>query len=245
VTSVVPSRALAVICHRPGTAHSDRDTVRAVLEARVEAQGFTVIDVFEAHDGGRLDHASVELLVDLVHRRNTQALLIFGDLDEQARSTIAARCRVRMLMVPALPTPGRLLPAPGAHVSTQENTLSADTSPTGVAIPDSESTTAVVEVPCPAWTGRLEFDLRNRRGRQVDTVEVVVRIDNVTLWSANRTLAVMDREVFGWWLIHPERVLTIDDVAWSVQDVHVCITLDNCSSYVVPEATIAQLMAVI
>jgi hypothetical protein len=238
VRSVVPSRAVAVICHRPGTAHSDRDTVRAVLEAHVEAQGFTVIDVFEAHDGGRLDHASVDLLEDLIQRRNTQALLIFGDLDEQARSTIAARCRVRMLTVPALPTPG-------AHMSGQQDTLSADTSPIEVAIPDGESTTAVFEVPSPAWTGRLEFDLRNGRGRHAETVEVVVRIDNVTLWSANRTLAVMDRELFGWWLIHPDRVLTIDDVAWSVQDVHVCITLDNSNSYIVPEATIAQLMAVI
>ena len=37
-------------------------------------------------------------------------------------------------------------------------------------------------------TGRPEFDLRSGPGRHADTVEVVVRIDNVTLWSANRTL---------------------------------------------------------
>jgi hypothetical protein len=110
---------------------------------------------------------------------------------------------------------------------------------------DSQSALRTVEVPRSAWTGRLDFDLFNGRGWRVATVEVVVRIDNVTLWWANRTIAVMDRELFGQWLVRPDRVFAIDDVVWSVQGPHTCITIDNGISYAIPRDAVEQLLGVI
>ena len=110
---------------------------------------------------------------------------------------------------------------------------------------DGSPDAGVVEVPRSLWTGRLDFDLLNGRGWRVATVEIVVRLDHVTLWSGNRTIAVMDRDLFGEWLFRPEEVFEIDDVAWSVQGAHTCITLDGSRSYIVPEETVEQLRGVI
>jgi hypothetical protein len=112
-------------------------------------------------------------------------------------------------------------------------------------MPASTPTSSVAGVPRSSWTGRLEIDLFNSRGWRVDAVEAVVRIDSVTLWCANRTLAVMDRERFGTWLINPDTVFAIDDVVWSLQGPDLCITIDNSISYVLTEASTAQLLGVI
>jgi hypothetical protein len=112
-------------------------------------------------------------------------------------------------------------------------------------MPDSTPVTSVVDVPRSSWTGRLEFDLLNGRGWRVATVEMVVRIDEISMWCGNRTIAVMDRDAFGEWLIHPERPFEIDDVAWSVQEPYVCITIDGSLSYPVPHDTVQQLLGVI
>jgi hypothetical protein len=95
------------------------------------------------------------------------------------------------------------------------------------------------------WTGRLDFDLRNGRGWRVGTVEIVVRTDIVTLWYGNRTLAVMDRDLFREWLIHPEMPLEVDDVIWFMQDVLTCLTIDNSISYAVPGSIVDYLVAII
>jgi hypothetical protein len=102
-----------------------------------------------------------------------------------------------------------------------------------------------VEVPYSVWTGRLEFDLMGERGWRVAIVEIVVRIESVTLWCGNRTLAVLDREAFREWLIHPRQELVMDDVAWSVRDSDTWITVDGSVAYLVPEATVRHLVAVI
>jgi hypothetical protein len=112
-------------------------------------------------------------------------------------------------------------------------------------MPDSTPAIRAVEVPRSLWTGRLEFDLLNGRGWRVGLIEVVIRIDIVTVWWANRTLAVMDRDLFGQWLVSPVRVYPVDDVVWSVQGPHLCITIDNSTSYAVPEETLAELLGVI
>jgi hypothetical protein len=103
----------------------------------------------------------------------------------------------------------------------------------------------MVQVPRSAWTGRLEFDVLNQRGWRIATLEIVVRIDIVTLWCANRTLAVMDRDLFGQWLVRPDRAFAIDDVVWSAQGPHTCISIDNGPSYAVPRGTVEQLLGVI
>jgi hypothetical protein len=47
------------------------------------------------------------------------------------------------------------------------------------------------------WTGRLEVDLSNGPGQHVGTVDVVIRIDTLTLWYGNRTLAVLRAALQG------------------------------------------------
>jgi hypothetical protein len=103
----------------------------------------------------------------------------------------------------------------------------------------------ILEAPPTLWTGRLEFDLTNGRGWRVGTVEVVVRIDTLTLWYGNRTLAVLDREGFREWLIHPVAPYQIDDVTWSMQGVLTCITVDGSLSYAVPGGIVDHLGATI
>jgi hypothetical protein len=114
-------------------------------------------------------------------------------------------------------------------------------------VPDSTPKTDAVEVPSvhELWTGRIDFGLLNQRGWRVGTVEVVVRIDTVTLWWAHRTLAVMDREAFGDWLVNRVPLYLIDDVVWSKQDSLTVLTIDNKSSYVVPSNIVEQFLGVI
>lgn len=112
-------------------------------------------------------------------------------------------------------------------------------------MPDSSSDGPMVEVPRSLWAGRLDFDLLNGRGWRVAYVEIVIRLDFLTLWSGNRTLAVMGRDLFGQWLFHPDLAFEIDDVAWSVQGAYMCLTLDGSRSYVVPAEMVEQLRGVI
>jgi hypothetical protein len=110
-------------------------------------------------------------------------------------------------------------------------------------MPDTTSTK--IQIPPPLWTGRLDFDLLNGRGWRVATIDVVVRIDNLTLWHDNRSLAVIDRDRFRQWLVRPKQPLAIDDVVWTVQENTTCITIDNRITYPVPRATVGQLLGVL
>lgn len=94
------------------------------------------------------------------------------------------------------------------------------------------------------WTGRLEFDLTDSRGWRVGTIEVVVRIDTVTLWYGNRTLAVMHRESFKHWLMRPVVPFEFDDVVWFMQGTTTCLTIDGANSYAVPDPIVDHLFAV-
>lgn len=118
--------------------------------------------------------------------------------------------------------------------------------------------TSAVSVPRFSWTGRLEFDLINGpfgiNGKysangddlRVATIEMVIRIDDVSLWCRNRTVAVMDRDHFGEWLLDPAAgAFEVDDVVWSVQGPHLCIAIGGSTSYPVPIDTVQQLLAVI
>lgn len=95
------------------------------------------------------------------------------------------------------------------------------------------------------WTGRMEFDLSNGQGFQVGTVEVVVRMDHLSLWLGNRTLAVMDRDQFRQWLIEPEKPYQIDDVMWSIDDEATHLTIDGSVSYAIPGPILEYLIAVV
>jgi hypothetical protein len=110
---------------------------------------------------------------------------------------------------------------------------------------DRNSAARNLEVDPMEWTGRMEFDLSNDHGFPVGTVEVVVRIDHLSLWYGNRTLAVMDRDLFRRWLIDPETPFQIDDVMWSVEEEATHLTIDDSVSYAIPQAIVEYLIAVV
>jgi hypothetical protein len=102
-----------------------------------------------------------------------------------------------------------------------------------------------LEVDPMEWTGRMEFDLSNDQGFPNGTVEVVVRIDHLSLWYGNRTLAVMDRDLFRQWLIDPVKPFQIDDVMWSIDEEATHLTIDESVSYAIPPAIVEYLIAVV
>ena len=102
-----------------------------------------------------------------------------------------------------------------------------------------------LEVDPMEWTGRMEFDLSNDQGWRVGTVEVVVRIDHLSLWFGNRTLAVMDRDQFRDWLIDPVQPFAIDDVMWSMEGDVTHLTIDDAKSYAIPGPLIDYLVQVV
>ena len=107
-----------------------------------------------------------------------------------------------------------------------------------------ESETAT-ERPVPLQTGREEFDLGDEWGRVIGTIELVLRIDSVSMWMGNRTLMVIDRDVFREWLIHPVRCpLESDDVVWFMDEDATCLRIDAAMSFTVPDEVIRRLAAV-
>ena len=94
-------------------------------------------------------------------------------------------------------------------------------------------------------SGHTDFDLINARGWRIGSVEVDLRPNTLTLRFKNRLLAVMDRDRFREWLVHPREVLAVDDVTWFTQTGLTCITIDGRSSYVIPGGCIGHLIAVV
>jgi hypothetical protein len=95
------------------------------------------------------------------------------------------------------------------------------------------------------WTGRTEFDLADDRGWRIGTVEIVVRMDHLSLWFGNRTLAVIDRETFRQWLFNPEEPFYIDDVMWSLGETGAFLTIDDAAAYPIPDPLVQHLVQVI
>ncbi|GAB6900917.1 hypothetical protein [Kineosporia succinea] len=132
----------------------------------------------------------------------------------------------------------------------RSNDRSADTAPQASRpslnrqAPRTPISQPIQQQPPMQWTGRLEFDLTDSRGWRVGTIEVVVRIDTVTLWYGNRTLAVMHRESFKHWLIRPVVPFEFDDVVWFMQGTTTCLTIDGANSYAVPDPIVDHLFAV-
>ena len=102
------------------------------------------------------------------------------------------------------------------------------------------------ELPVPLQTGREEFDLADAQGRVIGTIELVLRIDSVTMWFGNRTLMVIDRDAFREWLIHPARHrLESDDVVWFMEGEATCLNIDNIMAFTVPDEVVRRLVSVI
>jgi hypothetical protein len=241
--------AIAVIRHRCAGDQRAHRRALAAVETYAEAEGYTVTQLFQGFGRSRIVAADVDLLLDLAERVEAQAVLAFGEIDEQILRSIAVRSTLRVLPVPQrlLPIPARSPASSPPHptatrVRVHTSTLGTATSPTGKAIVGNRPARRVVQLAPPVWTGRLEFDLINARGWRVDVVDVVVRIDSVTLWSENRTLAVMDRDRFRGWLIQrPEEPFGVDDVTWSVQESITYIAVEGSIAYVVAAETVKKL----
>ncbi len=247
--------AIAVICHRPS---SDRDAHRravAAVETFAEVEGYAVTQLFQGFGRSRIDGATVDLILDLADRVEAHALLTFGNIDSHTLQTIAVRSNLRVLPVPdrLLPRVSRLntyrrhsrgTPIASDNPSIDESTAPT-TSPTGISLPGHRRVRLSDSAVAPAWTGRLEIELFNERAWRVGIVEVVIRIDSVTLWSRNWTLAVMDRDRFRRWLTQPRERFEIDDVTWSVTDSTVYVAVGGSIPYAIPPETVQKLVDVI
>jgi hypothetical protein len=110
---------------------------------------------------------------------------------------------------------------------------------------DRHSAARLPEIGPMHWTGRLEFDLSNDQGWRIGTIEIVVRIDHVSLWFGNRTLAVMDRDMFREWLMDHEEPFGIDDVTWSMDDDGTLLTIDESATYAIPNPVVQHLVQVV
>jgi hypothetical protein len=95
------------------------------------------------------------------------------------------------------------------------------------------------------WIGRMEFDLSDDKGWRIGTVEIVIRTDHVSLWFGNRTLAVMDRDLFRSWLVNPGEPFGIDDVTWSMDDDGTLLTIDDSETYAIPNPLVEHLVQVV
>jgi hypothetical protein len=95
------------------------------------------------------------------------------------------------------------------------------------------------------WIGRMEFDLSDDQGWPIGTVEIVIRTDHLSLWFGNRTLAVMDRDLFREWLVDPGEPFGIDDVTWSMDDDGTLLTIDESETYAIPNPLVQHLVQVV
>lgn len=86
--------------------------------------------------------------------------------------------------------------------------------------------------------GRVDVLIRD--DASVLALEFVYRSDDITVWLVHRTLAVMDREHFAAWL-RGSHDLVIDDLVWSATGQARNLTIDGHRTYVLNEATLAEL----
>jgi hypothetical protein len=110
---------------------------------------------------------------------------------------------------------------------------------------DPNSAARNLEIDPMEWTGRMEFDPIDAQGRSVGTVEIVIRMDHLSLWFGNRTLAVIDRDTFREWLRDPENSFFVDDVMWTISDSGAHLTIDDSPPYAIPGALVQHLVQVV
>ena len=112
-------------------------------------------------------------------------------------------------------------------------------------MPDRTTTATVTQLPQPLWTGRLDFELINRRGWTVATIDVVVRIDTIELWHVNRSIAVIDRNEYRAWLDNPHWAFASYEVVWTLRGPNACISIDHGPTYPVDPNVMGKLRKVV
>lgn len=84
------------------------------------------------------------------------------------------------------------------------------------------------------WIGWYTFPIAWRPELMV-TLEVNARRDDVSIWLANSTLAVIDRDRFRDWLCDPRERLREGDLEFSATGGVILLSIGECGPYVVPE----------
>lgn len=98
--------------------------------------------------------------------------------------------------------------------------------------------------PARLWTGWREFEVAHRPGAGI-TIQVNVRRDDISFWLNNLTLAVIDRNTFRDWLIHPREVLVRHDVEFVAELGLIYLTIGASAPYVIPTEIVQLFMAAI
>ena len=98
--------------------------------------------------------------------------------------------------------------------------------------------------PARLWTGWREFELSYRPGYGV-TIQVNLRRDDVSFWLNNLTVAVIDRNTFREWLVHPHQALFRHDVEFVAELGFMYLTIGASSPCAVPTDFVQFLMAAI
>jgi hypothetical protein len=91
------------------------------------------------------------------------------------------------------------------------------------------------------WTGRIDFDLVDQDGLRFGHIELVVRLDVVSIWWDSTSLGVLDREALRSWLRRPSESLTQDDVRLHWQADALFLQAHAGPLHAVPHTTVAQL----
>lgn len=89
--------------------------------------------------------------------------------------------------------------------------------------------------------GRHDVVIIDDASGSVLALELVFRSDDITVWFGHRTLAVMDREDFAAWLSRGGD-LVVDDLTWTSEGQTSLVTIDGHRTYVLDEATLAELI---
>src|SRR4051794_21242790 len=98
--------------------------------------------------------------------------------------------------------------------------------------------------PARLWTGWREFDLAYQPGFVV-TIQVNIRRDDVSFWLDNLTVAVIDRNAFREWLIHPREALLRHDVQFVAEFGFIYLAIGASSPRPVPADMVQFFMVAI
>lgn len=105
--------------------------------------------------------------------------------------------------------------------------------------------TAHDDRPVLEWTGDLTLELRNGRDWSSGALDVGVHRDTIHVRHGGATRAVLDRDGFRAWLIHPDvGPHTVDDTEWFMNLGVICVDL-RYVRYTVRSESIALLLSVI
>jgi hypothetical protein len=95
--------------------------------------------------------------------------------------------------------------------------------------------------PVSAWTGRDEFDLRSESGESHGLMEIIVRLDTVSMWT-RRLVAEIDRDELRAWLLQRRQEFAVHDVVWTVHRGRIAIRLPDAGPYPVPDRVVAHVL---